>query len=324
MKKQFSKFPLILIILIVILGIFIYLNRSEKIIKEEQEVNMVELLTGYEAEKIGKIEIESDENKVELLKQDDTWLVVYDDGINREADQVIVAQALEAFSQVKNGEIVSKNQEKLDQFDLTSKGIKVTLHSGDNVYNLVLGKNGNFWPSQYLLYGESKEVVLIKQYLRSNFENKTSDDWRDRVLIEGGRSLKDKVVKLEFSKSKPYKQSFVINKQEDEKWQLEFNKKEVSESKMNSLLTTILNLRAIEFVKTNEETELAEYGLENEKEEMIISLTLDDESQIQVKVGIAKEEGGNYYIMLPDNLEVYVVTAALKVFFEQDNQILVE
>lgn len=162
-----TKNTLILIaILIILLVIFIFWQNP---FKAQQNKTQTETVITNDLTDLQKIEIRQADKTVILTKQENNWLVSSQDNIL--ANEIIIENLIEALQKTKSGTIISSNQDKLANFNLTEdKATRLKLFAEEDnlIIELLIGKRGGpAYDQTYLKKLDSNNILLVEENLTS-------------------------------------------------------------------------------------------------------------------------------------------------------------
>lgn len=160
------------------------------------------LYSDYDAKEIDRIEIGKLLEGVQLKKgEDGKWMVAEfvtpikaelneKEGRSNEpvkwfrADSSKVKSALGKFGALEKGILVSSAADKRNMFEVGAMGLFIKCYDdrGNEALNLVIGKNGPDFISNYLRKGDSDEVYLVSVPLQGIFSIEPND-WRDAKML---------------------------------------------------------------------------------------------------------------------------------------------
>jgi len=164
MSQKTKSFLILLIVLIILIVVyFIWQNplaqKSNKILSEQ--------IYSASLDNVQKIEIAQTGQTTILEKQNDKWVVASAE--NAEANQTLIDNLIAALKDLKTGNIISQNQEKLASFDLSEdKATKLKLSDNQNtLLEILIGKMGPSYTDTYIKKVDSNNVLLVSQDLNS-------------------------------------------------------------------------------------------------------------------------------------------------------------
>lgn len=176
MKKN-----LILIgILIVLVGAFFLLNRSDK---ASQRAHIPDDLFAVDSASISKIEIHrpNDPDTVLLEKRGAEWYVTAP--VDYPANQTNVENLLSRLGNLNIVTRISSNPENQSQFQVDSTGTAVKVYEANQMkLDFVVGKSSGGGMT-YVRQSDSDDVYSLNTMLSANI-NRRAQDWRDRMIIE--------------------------------------------------------------------------------------------------------------------------------------------
>jgi hypothetical protein len=279
------KFKHTFILLVLAVGLAAYVQFVDKKMPttEERKANKGRLFT-FDREKITAVAIKTPENKIELKKSGQNWLV--ESPVKDRADSAVVTSLLTSIANLRTestidneGKGVSKDQ--LKEFGIADSQTKVTLTVDGKPVELVFGKDTTIDNRVYAHVDGTKAVEVVPSNLRSDISKK-ADDFRDRKLSDLTLSQINKAV-LKTSAGE------IETERKDSHWSLTRPlKARGDDAKIGDVVSQAITARVESFVADT--SKLAEYGLDQPRG--TITLTVEGQQQPQVLSigGSPKEE----------------------------------
>lgn len=156
----------------ILAGIFLALLIVVLILEKPYRTKKVrsdQYLITTDSKKIDKITIKKKDQETVLVKKGDRWFV--ENKGNFPADPVILTEILEKLGGLETAQLVSKNPEKVNIFEVTAEsGIEVKAEGGQSKVHFYIGKNGQDFNSNYVRREGSDAVYLTRESLRYTFD----------------------------------------------------------------------------------------------------------------------------------------------------------
>ena len=284
------------------------LNKSPKLAERNQK-----LLRELNTKSLDRIKIFGNGSRVELVQlQGGGWK---EQSLNYEADILSIQDLLVNLSKISLGDLVTDNPdyharfqlldppENIELWEKERHGFALNLLRGDgtSIVYLLLGKERNNGPGQYIRQVGSDKIYLIPEPLSIFSE---ADDWLRKDLL----TLESKNIQS-FDLQKGDNSSFSISRIDRKSdWVNEHGITELIEkSKINAALNRLEDLNFSKLYKNNELTQ--ELKEKNYKEgslsvklfdgsvfSLIIkkNVSVDDNYLLSLRMGISLETSGNY------------------------------
>ena len=164
-------------ILIALVGIYYFGIREQAPV-----VSVDRPLIEADSSNITKLEIHSATNDVVLVKQGGLWIV--DGEKPYPVNDRTLATALGKFAQMSKKALISERPERFADMEVDdSAGVKIAIHLGDEVINLILGKAGPTFQTSYARLDGSNKIWEVSGNHRGTFDRKR-DDWRDKTICK--------------------------------------------------------------------------------------------------------------------------------------------
>ncbi len=202
------KRNLILLVIFIILASIVYFMEFAPQPKRAA-VEETNFFVGFNSDKVARIEIKSLFRTNILQRDGDKWLVGEESNLPTQkeeegdkadteptptptpemflADIEQVEKLLDTVAELPKGELVSKNRDKHQQFELTGfKGTEVILYDEHEkpLAHFNIGKNGPDFLSTYVKKAGSDNVYLVQGYIKHIFDKGGLDGWRDKTIFD--------------------------------------------------------------------------------------------------------------------------------------------
>lgn len=170
MKRTHQRLLILSIIFVVGLAVFFLRGTVMNLFAEKSE----EPFSSIKPEEIKKIEIQTENETQQLVKESGTWSVVQGEK-KFQADQARVDTLIDAFLEVKKETIASENPERHKQLGIGTQ--KITVKTDENSYTLFIG-NSTQISRNFIRIGDEDTV-----YVASGFSQVvTPADYRDLTI----------------------------------------------------------------------------------------------------------------------------------------------
>jgi hypothetical protein len=241
-KKTYAVLGILLLLL---LTVFLFESPFED--RHEHKSGEVLLFETFKTQDAARIEIASGDKKVTLEKAGDLWLIKGTEG--HKADPKAVDGILQTIGKLNRKNLVSKNPEKQDVFQVNEKaGAEVKFYDtgGKTLADLFLGKTGSHFFSTYVRRAGEDMVYLADGYLRGAFV-KTPKDWRDKTIFDFEPEYISTLTLDRGGKK------LVVRREDSGEWKLiDPEEKKADKSKLSNMAHTLAKLRASGFAKAGE------------------------------------------------------------------------
>ena len=317
-KNKYIKL-VVLIVFALALGGYIYSVQYRQ--KDPKEQVMYPVFKDFKKDDINKIYINYQKEEINLVKNEDAWGVLYDNGKNFPAKDIYLSMIFENIVDIEEGEIASKNIENLQDFNLTEDSaviVKMKDKDDNIIYDFLIGKFGARYDTSYFKFADDDKVLLVAKNLNSYFNRGDETNWRERRLFIEKKKEDLKNLQVSYSSegvqentdSEKAEQEYNLW-QQDNKWFLdsEFNQS-AKQDKVEEIMSVLFSLNAKDFVL--EEIDLNQKGLNQENAFLKITLNYNDDSQEILLIG-QKQDDDSYLArflarseviyLLPKNVE---------------------
>ncbi|GEM_PF-1197937 len=309
-----KRLVLPLIILIVALGIWLYVNKQE-----EQKVSgsVTRDFLNLDCEKVNRIVISSPVENLTLIKQAEKWFI--QDAIPKLADFDAVNRVLQHACTLSVGGVYSNNPEMQQNLMVSDdEGTKVSFYEGEVLLSsVIIGKPTPGYANAYLRQAGSNDVYVVPALFSFAF-NMTRGQWMDKFLV---RTTIDSVASLDFfypDKSLSIKRK-PVEGEEGPEWAV-YEKGldkgfDALSSRVFPLLQQAATLRAMDMVT---EADTGKIDFEPLGIKLIVNLldgTSDTVEFAQIPPGDMPKR---YYARKPDALDTFVVPNMVFEIFTRD------
>jgi hypothetical protein len=195
------------------------------------------MLVSYDSASVDKIEVRAPGTSVALEKQGNGWMVTAP--LRYRADQSVVTAAVGKGKNIEVKNVVSSNPEKQHLFQVDSAGTLIQMYAGGTpVAAFRVGKPGPSYMETYVRKEGSNDVFLAEGMFTYVFSH-PAKDWRDKSIYKSEPELIRSV-------NYKYGDTTFTLAMKDSLWRL--NGDSVSQATVRSLLSSLANLQADDFV----------------------------------------------------------------------------
>ena len=180
---------LVLVIVAVGLGVYLYFVESKKQPGEEKKLEKV--FTGVQSDKIDQVSIKSDSGeRTTVEKKSDQWQVTQPVAVK--ADEAELSGIASNLSSLEVQRVVDEQPSDVKQYGLEPPRVEVAFREGGHDHRLLIGQKTPTGTDLYARVPEKPRVFLISSYLDSTFNKKTFD-LRDKTVLKIDRDKIDHV-----------------------------------------------------------------------------------------------------------------------------------
>jgi len=212
--------------------------------KKKKSPREIEVTREIPLDMVSKIIIEKEDKKLELQRINGLWTVL-DDRVIRSADEDRIKNTIELFSLLK-GKIVGINEKDYVVYKVDEKeGIKIKFFGkkGNNVLDIIVGKQGPDFATNFVRLKDKKEVVLVDKSLRFRVSAVEPSAWRNRKIT----SFKvDSVLRVEY---KTPEERYMLFR-EGERWYIDSKDIPPAETKIKRYVSMIGNVYCVNYIDT--------------------------------------------------------------------------
>jgi hypothetical protein len=290
-------------------GTFVYARRSgntqifllPQVIQSQLDKKLFDLrdklVLDIEREEVEKFIIVGEHGRITCEKRDDEWYIL--EPVDDMADRGSVSRVL---SSVANGKAVGIETEKAD--DLSKYGLEEPSTTVE-VFTGAEGKKhtlyiGDLETRRYYAKDASRSPIFLVNNVFHESINQEVNDLRNKKIMDFDRT---KVTSLEIINPEG---SVICEMDSASNWFVMKSpgpqREPAKSSKVTQLLSTLVTLRAEEFVD-DAPTSFSPYGLENPRLEVAVK---GEEGEL-ARVLIGNEKENNSYARCPDRNRVYLV-----------------
>ncbi len=292
-----------LVILVVVVAAVAAIAVYELVVvpgKERKEKQESLFFPELDKQAVTRLEITKGDTATVLVRQGDTAWKLGDSGYK--ADQEAVSGALEKLAKLERGIIASRNKESHRDLEVDEQGLEVKAAAKDELLaRLVIGKQGKSYGTSFVRKGESEEVYMASENLKSSFD-KTESEWRDKNIFSEKLDRVTRIL-IEQGLSGGTQESMLISRDNEQGWELVLEgdtAKKLAKSKVDSLARTLTSLRAAEFA---DQVSLEEAGLDEPDKKA--TFALEDGSSLTLMVG--DKDDSKFFVKRGDQDTVFKV-----------------
>jgi hypothetical protein len=245
--------------------------------EREMSYKIADLHLSLDSASVVKVEIQKPKQSVTLEKVGGVWMLTSPK--QYAADAGSVAQLIGSVTRLKAGSLISSNPDKQGMFEVDSSGTRLTLtdRAGKSV-SLIIGKGGPSYTEVYFRLADSKDVY-VGEGLEGWRINQDVKAWRNRKIFSVAADSIQELVLTDRGKS------FTL-RHDSTGWR--FGKDTIAASIVSSVLSTLANLNASDFVDTLYQPKTQPFTL---------------------KVRTTEEATLNFYPIPPDTASYFVQTS---------------
>ena len=304
-----NKHTMVLLVIAAVLvaAAYFYSSREQAAFEASAPPERV-VATGITSNTVERVEIAQPDGKaVTLTKRDGVWFTNTEK--NHRADKGLLNGLFGALEKDIRGPVVSTNPENFGEYEVTeTSGTRMKLlgEGGGELVDLMVGKAGPSFSSTFVLKPGTEEVVDADASL-SYLVNR-AEGWRDMAVFD---LRSDAIVGV---KAEGTTATWTIEKQGGSWRMLDPYQREGDADKIQSLLSGIATMRALEYIDTEGTTSLERYGLDKPAQVAEISFTVSEGSTPttvtrRLLIGLSKDEGTGHFARRDDRDEVFVMPA---------------
>lgn len=291
-----TRTTLILLVLVIGLGVWIKFFESKKPNTEEAQ-RQAGNVVNFDREKLEGIMIQNGDDRIELRRENGKWRLtapVKDQADGAEIDNLISEIETWRRDAVIPAKDVAAEKGRLNEYGLVQPKLRLRLIEPNGPPEILFGKDSALQGKTYVRLGDSKEVIIAPQAVRSSVSKKP-DDFRDRKLTDLTTAQVTRVVlkspagEIELAKK-------------SEHWEIvKPLQARGDDQKIDDLLAQVTNARIQEFV-ADDRGDLHTYGLSEPRGAVTFYGADDKEGRtLQIGIGGEKIKDGIYVRFLPRN-----------------------
>ncbi|MBI5183651.1 MAG: DUF4340 domain-containing protein, partial [Nitrospinae bacterium] len=297
------KNTLILSVIFIILAIIVLI--IENPFKESKKKGGSEdlLFTGINSDEVSRIEITKGTENTILEKRDGGWIISSLNDFH--ADKRYIDNMIKKIKDMKKENMASNNPEKRATFQVDKENgieIKIYGNEGKTLAHFFVGKVSPDIGSTYIRKEGANDVVSVSGYLGSIFYKGDSKNWRKRNIFD----FKDEDV-VSILLTSP-ESNIVLRRGEmgeDKGYKWNIIEPESTPAKGDTVKGIISTLSSLNTVDFPELRDLKEYGLDNPKAK--VTVTLEDNSVHTLFIGNEEKEKKERYVKYEKEDYIYTI-----------------
>jgi hypothetical protein len=283
---------LILAILLVGLGAYLYFVESKHIAEEGKKEKIVEL----NADDVTAITLVYPDREIALEKSDAGWRLTKP--VQAPADDITVKNLIRAVADAEVKKTIDEPPSDLTQFGLAQPMVVVKVIAKDtSLPDLKVGKTTSVSLSTYVQRADQAKIYLTSSAFHSGMDKQVKD-LRDKKIVD---FKEDDITRVALHGP----EGEVVLAKADGNWKIEQPAAYRADGNaVRALLSTVRNLRATEFASdAPSDADLTTYGLDKPQRQLV--LTGGDGKEIRLLVG--KESDQGLYVKPGDRPTTFVV-----------------
>lgn len=300
LKKLMALFrnTLILGVILLALGAYVYFVELEKARKEAQK----KLLVTFDKDKVEEVTLTYPDREINLKKDAaGKWTITKP--LNAEADDTTVKNLISAIAECEVEKVLDEVPQELSLYGLDSPGatVKVKLKDGQEVPTLFVGKTTPVGFKTYVRKGDEKKIFLTSSSFHYGMDKKAKD-LRNKKIID---FTDEEVKKIGIANT----DKEIVLARDGADWKLEKPEAyKADATEVYNFLSSLRSVQAQDFID-DAAVDPAVYGLAPPA--LTVSLSLgEDQAKKTVLVGGEKSEAGGgkkRYLKREEKETVYIV-----------------
>jgi hypothetical protein len=291
-----TRTTLILLLLVIGLGVWIKFFESKKPNTEEGQRQAGNVIN-FDREKLEGITIQNGDERIELRREKGKWRLtapVKDQADSAEVDNLISDLETWRREAVVPAKEISADKGRLNEYGLVQPKLRLRLIEPNGPPEILFGKDSALQGKTYVRLGDSKEVIIAAQSVRTSVAKKP-DDLRDRKLTDLTTAQVSRAV-LKSSAGE------IELRKKSEHWEIvKPLQARGDDQKIDDLLAQVTNARIQEFV-ADDRGDLHTYGLSEPRGAVTFYGTDEKEGRtLQIGSGGEKIKDAIYARYLPRN-----------------------
>ena len=282
---------LILALLLVGLGAYLYFVESKRIAEEDKKEKLVEL----NADDVSGLTLTYPDREIALAKTDTGWRLTKP--VDAPADDITVKNLIHAIADAEVKKTIDPPPQDLTQFGLTQPAATITITAkGQPLPALKVGKTTAVSFLTYVQRADQPKIYLTGSAFHTGMEKQVKD-LRDKKIVE---FKEDDIGRVALRGP----DGDVVLTKADGAWKIEQPAQYAADANaVRALLSTVHNLRATDFASdAPSDVDLAGYGLEPPQRQ----LTLVAANGTETRLLIGKETDQGLYVKSADRPTTYV------------------
>ena len=283
---------LILALLLIALGAYLYFVESKQIAQEGKKEKLVEI----NGDEVSAISLIYPDREIDLEKGDGGWRVTKP--VSAPADDITVKNLLHAIADAEVSKTLDTPPADLAPFGLAQPMVTIKLTAkGQPLPDLKVGKTTAVSSSTYVQRGDQAKIFLTGSAFHAGMDKQVKD-LRDKKVVE---FKEDAITRIALHGP----DGDVVLAKTDGMWTIEQPAKfRADANAVRALLSAVRNLRATDFANdAPSDADLATYGLDAPPHQLV--LIAADGTETRVLVGKETEQG--LYVKTADRPTTFIV-----------------
>src|SRR5690242_1943592 len=180
-----TRTTVLLLLLVIGLGVWIKFFESKKPNTDEAQ-RQAGNVVNFDREKLEGITIQNGDDRTELRRENGKWRLtapVKDQADSAEVDNLITDIENWRRDAVIPAKDVAADKGRLNEYGLVQPKLRLRLIEPNGPPEILFGKDSALQGKSYLRLGDSKDVIIAAQAVRTSVSKKP-DDFRDRKLTD--------------------------------------------------------------------------------------------------------------------------------------------
>jgi len=283
---------LILALLLIGLGAYLYFVESKQIEKEAKKEKLVDL----DADDVTAITLTYPDREIALSKTDAGWRMTKP--VDAAADDITVKNLIRAIADAEVKKTIDEPPQDLAQFGLTQPAATIAITAkGQPLPVLKVGKTTAVSFSTYVQRADQPKIYLTGSAFHTGMDKQVKD-LRDKKIVD---FKEDDIARVALRGP----EGDVVVAKADGTWKIEQPTAYPADANaVRSLLSSVHNLRATDFASdAPSEADLATYGLEPPQRQ----LTFIGANGAETRLLVGKETDQGLYLKAADQPTTYIV-----------------
>ena len=283
---------LILALLLLGLGAYLYFVESKQIAEEAKKTKLVD----FNPDDVTALTLTYPDREIALEKSDGAWRL--SKPLQTAADDITVKNLLRAVADAEVKKTIDEPPQDLAPFGLAPPEVVVKIATKDTTLpDLKVGKTTSVSFSTYVQRGDQGKIYLTPSAFRSGMDKQVKD-LRDKKIVD---FKEDDITRVALRGP----DGDVIVAKADGNWMIEQpTSLRADGNAVRTLLSTVRNMRATEFASdAPSDADLVNYGLQDPQRQLV--LTAANGAETRVLVG--KETDQGLYLKAGDRPTAFIV-----------------
>jgi len=283
---------LILALLLLGLGAYLYFVESKQIAEEAKKTKLVD----FNPDDVTALTLTYPDREIALEKSDGAWRL--SKPLQTAADDITVKNLLRAIADAEVKKTIDEPPQDLAPFGLAPPEVVVKIATKDTTLpDLKVGKTTSVSFSTYVQRGDQGKIYLTPSAFRSGMDKQVKD-LRDKKIVD---FKEDDITRVALRGP----DGDVIVAKADGNWMIEQpTSLRADGNAVRTLLSTVRNMRATEFASdAPSDADLVNYGLQDPQRQLV--LTAANGAETRVLVG--KETDQGLYLKAGDRPTAFIV-----------------